>query len=142
MSFDLYLISFENEKTSGISASLVKDAFGGYVDWKEPDHGLSQYSGGNDGTSICLSLLESDPEHVDCISVNRPLSDLRSLDALFRIMCLGNVALIWPGCSRPLIAKESAAIHIPQNLGKPIVIQRGSEITEQIEGPALDATVS
>jgi hypothetical protein len=133
MSFDLYLLCFDNEQKAGIPSSLIKDAFGDFVQWQEPDHGLAHYGNTLDGTSIDLSPLNPGSDMICCISVNRPLADPRFQDALFRIMCLGNVGLVFPGHRGPLIAKDSVAAHIPKNLGKAILIRTGNDIGDQIE---------
>ncbi len=133
MSFDLFLISFQDQQPSGVPRTAVLAAFGNDVRWKDDNSGWTQYSR-IDGCSIHLSSLESDPEFVTCVSVNRPVADERFCASLYKIMRLGNVALFFPS-GRPLIAEPSVADHLPtlESLGPPIVVHSGSEIVEQIE---------
>jgi hypothetical protein len=133
MSFDLFLISFEHKQPSGIPRTAVLAAFGNHLRWADETSGWTQY-GSMDGCSINLCQLESDPNLVSCVSVNRPLADERFWASLYKIMRLGNVALFFPG-GRPLIAELSVADHLPtlESLGPPIVVHSGSEIVQQIE---------
>jgi hypothetical protein len=126
MSFDLYLVCFENQQPSGLPRSVIKEAFGDCVVWDRPDHGKTL-----DYTSIGLGPLSTNPDLICCISVNRPLGG-QFAECLFKILCLGNFTLVFPGYKGPLIAKDSVAAHLPPDLGKPILIKRGTDIGDEI----------
>jgi hypothetical protein len=136
MSFDLYLISLSDGKPSGIPRDGVRAAFGEHVRWEDDESGWTQY-GETDGCSVLLSPLSSDPSLTSCISMNRPVSDHRLWDALYRVMQLGNVAVFFPGMKGPLVTRSIVAgAHLPpdmyESLGRPVVISSGTELFEQI----------
>jgi hypothetical protein len=133
MSFDLYLVCFENQRPFGVPRSAILEAFGDHVRWEDDYSGRTQYSP-MDGCTIDLGRLKTEPDLISCVSINRPLSDERFLASLYKIMQLGCVAMVFPGGKGPLIASLPAASHLPENfLGQPIVVHNAREILDQIE---------
>jgi hypothetical protein len=108
MSFDLYLVSFADQRPSGVPRSAVLAAFGDEVGW-ENDHSGSTHYGPDDGCTIHLASLKSDPDLISCVSINRPKTDQRFWASLYKIMEFRGVALFFPGGKGPLIAGPTAA---------------------------------
>jgi hypothetical protein len=133
MSFDLYLVCYANQRPSGVPRSAILEAFGDQVRWED------DYSGRTHDRycSIDLGRLKSEPDLISCVSINRPLADQRFLASLYKIMELDHgafcVAMVFPGDKGPLVASLSAASHLSEHLGQPIVVHNAAEILEQIE---------
>ncbi len=136
MSFDVFLVCFDDGEPSSIRRTSVQTAFGDHVRWEEPDSGWTQY-GAQDGCHISLAPLATDPDRISGVSVNRPVRDHRFWESLYGILRLGNVALFFPGGNGPLIAEPSVATHLPagmiDSLGKPILVYGGSDVIREIE---------
>lgn len=128
MSFDVYLVSFTNQRPSGIARAAIHAAFGDDVRW------VDERTGRIEGyCSIHLTPLDADPNLVSCVSINRPCGE-RFWDSLYEIMRLGNVVLFVPG-GRPLIAESAVPTDIPvfKNLGDLLVVHSRDEIVDYIE---------
>ncbi|HEV3235731.1 MAG TPA: hypothetical protein VGZ25_02005 [Gemmataceae bacterium] len=133
MSFDVFLVSFADQNASSVPRSIVQNAFGEFVHWKE-DTGQTKF-GECDGSTIYLSLVKTDENLVDCILINRPIADERFWKAIYEIMKNSNMAFLFPGGKGPIIANASFAKHLPISLGTPIIVATGREIVEEIERP-------
>jgi hypothetical protein len=133
MSFDLFLIPFTDQNLSTIPRSAIVAAFGDDVHWEDERSGWTHYVLPKDGCHLRLSAIDSDPNRISCVSVNRPMADDRFMAGLYKIMQSGKVALFFPG-GKPLIADLAVAEHLPEfkSLGKPVVVSSGSDIAEQI----------
>src|SRR4051794_8403935 len=107
MSFDLYLVSYADQKPSGVLRSAIRTAFGDDVKWEDEDLGWTKY-GPLDGCSIRWGPMKSDRNLVSDVSINRPVVDERLWASLYKIMQLGCVALFFLGGNGPLIASPSA----------------------------------
>ena len=134
MSFDLFLIAFAHGKPSAISIAAARAAFGDHVRWDDGGEGWTQYTD-VDGCRISMSPEKSDPGLTSCVSLNRPTTDARLWDALYRIMQLGNVAVFFPGMKGPLVTDAGAARHLSpfESWGEAILVSSGAEILRQIQ---------
>src|SRR5438105_219907 len=103
MSFDVYLLAFTDQRSSGVPRSAVHAAFGDGVRWDDDMSGWTRY-GPEDGCNIQLSALKADPNLISCISINRPVAAPQLWTSVYELMRLGNFALLFPGGRGPLVA--------------------------------------
>jgi hypothetical protein len=134
MSFDVFVDQFENGRPAPILRQAIADAFEGSLRFAESQRWDADF--GDAGTCPIYVTPCADPNFVTGFMVNRPLSDVRLWDSLFRVMQLGYVALYYPGCSKLLIALDETEKHLPGGmadaLGGVAVVRSGQEILDRI----------
>ena len=134
MSFDLYVQSFRNGASWGVSRQRIREVFGSHLTEVQPNYWTLRY----DGATFCnLDLTAHDDETmVEGFSVHRPCGDERLWEALASVLGMGNIVLYFPGGRAPLVASSGVTEHLPPDLiealGQPLVVTSGSEIQREI----------
>jgi hypothetical protein len=135
MSFDVFVECFEHGKSNGIPEREIRAAFGSALrDDPQFECWLVGYGPEPTGTStVYFSRDSSDAEKITGFMVNRPLADPRFWNAIYRIMLLGNVVLVFPGNEHPLVAAPAAIEHLPEGLQDAVVVENGQGIVAAIQ---------
>jgi hypothetical protein len=62
---------------------------------------------------------------------------MRLWGSKYKVVSMSNVVLYFPGNAPPLIANESVANHLPEDmidsLGRPLLVRSGAEIVDVIQ---------
>jgi hypothetical protein len=131
MSFEVFVQAFEHGEPAGISIARVKEIFAPFLTEHGPGHWRLHYDDEN-YCDVRFGPLENDGEILHHLTVFRPCADDRLWEALAAVLKLGNVALYFPGCHAPLVAFESVAQHLPNEmieaLGEPVCVSNGQDI--------------
>jgi hypothetical protein len=135
MGFEVYLQCFDRGDTAGIPRSSIRPLFPIVEDKSEQDLWYLRYDDLN-CCHVSVQTLTMDASQVAALSVWGPCKDRRLWDALYVVLCLGNVVFYYPGCTAPYVASNKAAEHLPvdlvQALGQPIVVESGKEMASEM----------
>ncbi len=136
MSFEVYVLCFQGGEPAGISRAAVRSLFPVNEARSDPDYWAVTYDQLN-RCHIGVTPLESDPDQLESLYVERPCSDPRLWEALLAVLRLGPVVMLFPGCASPLVASSAAGEQLPIEMveahGQPRVVSSGEEILEIIE---------
>jgi hypothetical protein len=135
MSFDVFVECFGETKRIGLSKDSVRSLFP--ISREEPEFDLwvVEYDDLN-VSFLYSSYLDRDPQRLTGFMANRPCGDLRFWDALFSILQLGSVFIIWPGGKLTLAfgaGIEGLTDEMLVDLGPPVYVRSGLEILECVQ---------
>ena|SRR5579883_2929775 len=130
MSFPVYVDCWRNGQQSTIPKAAVLALFP--VEEMERDAEVWNLEYGPLDSCQVHLYAESDPTQIGGFCVHRPCKDMRLWDALAAVLRLGTLVLYWPGCEFALVADETMAAHLPEevveSLGPPKCVHSGEEI--------------
>ena len=131
MSFDIFLGSFKNGIQNEFPLAIAENAFGRFVDRREPECWVLVYPDGGRG-----DLYIDDEPMIAGFSVNRPPAHPAFWQGIFDILSSTTSVLFWAG-SGCVVASKSVIPDLPQDLidtvGTPTVVTRPEQILEIIE---------
>jgi hypothetical protein len=135
MSFDLFVECFGETRRTGLSKESVRSLFPISREEPEFDRWVVGYDDLN-VSDIYSSSLDSDPQRLTGFMASRPCGDLRFSDALFSILEMGSVFIVWPG-GKLTLAFETSVVdlqnEILKDLGPPVFVRSGLEILDSLE---------
>lgn len=131
MSFDIFLGSFKNGVTDRFPRTIVEDAFGSFVEFREKRCWSLLYPNGARG-----DLFVNEDPLVPGFSVNRPPAHPAFWQAILDVLNCTTSVLFWAG-NGCVVASEKVVSNLPQDLiqsvGAPSVVTRPEQIVEIIE---------
>jgi hypothetical protein len=135
MGFELYLQCFASGRPAGIPRAAVRALFPVVEEESEPDYWRVRYDPTNTCT-IGVTSVDADPTRAGSLCIYRPCGDMRLFDAVLSVLRMGSVILYFPGVAAPLVASESVAADLPQELvdsmGQPRCMRSAQEILDII----------
>ena len=136
LGFEIYLECFDGGQMAGLPRTSVRLLFPIVESESEPNYWSVRYDKEN-SCKVSLTPAASDQDSLVRLCVNRPCGDLRLWRAILRIMELGNVVALFPGCPAPLIAHERVTDHIParviEALGSPFRVSSAEELLHLVQ---------
>ena len=135
MGFELYLMSFAKGNPAGIDRAAVRVLFPVVGEESEHDHLRVRYTP-TETCTIDVTPVSGDPSRVESVCIHRPCGDKRLFDAMFSLLRMGSVVLVFPGDAPPLVANESTVCDLPSDMvdsmGQPRCVHSAEEILQII----------
>ena len=129
MSFDLYVQAFEDGKPSGIPQEFVRQVFGSHLTEVEADFWTLTFNQ-NDACSVFPTIHDDSTDLVHGLSIGNPCDNPVLWQCLASLLSFGNTILYFPGGPGPLALDARVASHVPESLGKPILVSVGQDIRQ------------
>ncbi len=115
MGSQLHLVSYGETERSGLSRELVRSLFPIDQGRSNADCWTIQYDSLN-GCSIYVGPHETNSQTLINLWFERPCRDIRLWDAIYAVLDMGSVVLIYPSSSLILVAKGVCVQDIPTKL--------------------------
>jgi hypothetical protein len=134
MSFEMVFVCFKEGQQVGLSRQDMLKAFGSFVREDEPDVWVVEYAD-DEMCEVYVTPTDEDADSIKEFMVARPCVDPRLWDALFAIMRLGNVMLLYPGATAAVVASEQTMEHLPPDvmeMGDPVRVASGKELRDYV----------
>ena len=130
MSFEVFVECFAETKQTGLPRAAVRSLFPVDESASEPDYWRVRY----DDTNTCeigVTPLANNGARLSRMYVDRPSGDMRIWDALFQILNMGFVVLVFPG-GPAIVAHQGAAsvitAELTEAIGQVVCVESGESI--------------
>ncbi len=133
MGADIYIHCFRGGEPAGLPWQALLLLFPVQTGESTPEFWRIRYDAQN-SCDFSVSSLPANDALVESLCIHRPCGDERLWQALFTLLRMGNVVLIIPDGSPPIVADEAVIAHLPpgmvDSLGRPRCVHSGREIKQ------------